>query len=74
MTSNLYKLSYIVNAILIEIPKEYFFSVKFDKITLKFVWKSKDETQREKAKEFPSKTLKLTIKLYKIRKFATQTG
>lgn len=38
------------------------------------MWKSKDETQREKAKEFPSKTLKLTIKLYKVREFATQTG
>lgn len=72
MMSNLYKLSYIVNAISIEIPKEYF-SVEFDKLTLKFIWKSKDKTQKDKAQEFSSKTLKLTIELYKIRKFATQT-
>lgn len=46
MMSELCKLSYIVNAISIEILKECF-SVECANLALKFMWKSKDELQRK---------------------------
>lgn len=74
MMSNLCKLSYIVNTILIEIPEEWF-SLECAKLALKLCGRVKMNSKgKNKVKEVPTKTLRLTTKLYKIRKFATSTG